>query len=866
MLDHLEGCRREEYSFYSTMPTFFLTVRAARELLPALCAAGQCLLARTLYAYDQSQPLAWDAAGRWTFRIRAEREASGDAYRISGELARGAERRALTDVTCALPGGMILFHSLAADVDDRGLYSWLQFFRKEPSLQVPVGQKLRLLEELLRLSDTLPPELTEALGVAPVERLMLPAFHVKKPRLNHGQTWLEGELTFRYGAITASTVESRPWMLDAAAGAVVRRDAGAESRAWDRLRELKLSPAGSIFRIPVARFARVAQTLLAEGWHVEAEGKLYRRPGAFQLEIKSSDIDWFELHGGVTYDDQVVSLPRLLAALKSGDGMIALDDGTFGLLPEKWLQKYGLLARTAQAKDEHLRFSSAQIGLLDALLAEQPDVSWDENARHARERFERFAGVEPVDPPPEFQGVLRGYQREGLGWLRFLQDFRWGGCLADDMGLGKTVQVLALLASRAGQDRKKEPRTSLVVMPSSLLFNWAAEAARFAPGLKVLRHHGLDRIKTADHLLAHDVVLTTYATLRRDVLLFKDIDFDYCILDESQAVKNVATEQAKAVRLLRGRHRLAMSGTPIENHVGELWGLLDFLNPGMLGHASLLQRAGGSSRVLEPETRPLLARALRPFILRRTKDQVAADLPEKTEQTLFCDLEPEDRKLYDELRDYYRQSLLGKIERDGLAKSKIQVLEALLRLRQAACHPGLLDKKQADKTSSKLEALLPRLREVVEEGHKALVFSQFTSLLSIVKGHLNAEKIAYEYLDGRTRDRASRVERFQSDPNCKLFLISLKAGGVGLNLTAAEYVFLLDPWWNPAVEAQAIDRTHRIGQTRPVFAYRIIARNTVEEKVLELQKSKRELADAILNADNSLIRNLAREDLELLLS
>ena len=316
---------------------------------------------------------------------------------------------------------------------------------------------------------------------------------------------------------------------------------------------------------------------------------------------------------------------------------------------------------------------------------------------------------------------------------------------------------------------------------------------------------------------------------------------------------------------MRGRHRLALSGTPIENHLGELWSLFEFLNPGMLGAASAL-KLGGGLRNPDADTRGLLARALRPYILRRTKDQVAKDLPAKTEQTLFCDLEGPQRKRYDELREHYRRALLERVEQGGMGRVKMQILEALLRLRQAACHPGLIDKTKVGEPSAKLDVLLPQLAEVTEEGHKALVFSQFTSLLAIVRQRLDAGGIQYEYLDGRTRDRGARVEHFQKDPACKLFLISLKAGGLGLNLTAAEYVFLLDPWWNPAVEAQAIDRTPRIGQSRPVFAYRLIARDTVEEKVLELQKTKRDLADAIINADNSLIRDLSREDLELLLS
>jgi SNF2 family DNA or RNA helicase len=293
--------------------------------------------------------------------------------------------------------------------------------------------------------------------------------------------------------------------------------------------------------------------------------------------------------------------------------------------------------------------------------------------------------------------------------------------------------------------------------------------------------------------------------------------------------------------------------------------LFEFLNPGMLGTARSLQGAG-AAKVIDEDSRVTLAKALRPFILRRTKEQVAKDLPEKTEQTIWCDMDKPQRELYDELREHYRQSLLHRIETDGLNKSKMQILEALLRLRQCACHPGLIDKAKGAAGSAKLETLMAQLEEVADEGHKALVFSQFTSFLSLVRERLDAKKIVYEYLDGRTKDRQQRVDRFQTDKDCKLFLISLKAGGVGLNLTAAEYVFLLDPWWNPAVEAQAIDRAHRIGQVNKVFAYRLIARGTVEEKVLELQKNKRDLADAIINADNSLIAKLGREDLEILLS
>jgi len=457
---------------------------------------------------------------------------------------------------------------------------------------------------------------------------------------------------------------------------------------------------------------------------------------------------------------------------------------------------------------------------------------------------------------------LRDYQRDALGWFAFLRRFGFGGCLADDMGLGKTVMVLAWLDLLRATREAKAP--SLVVVPRSVVFNWIDETARFAPELKVLDFSGADRSVARVH--GHQLVLTTYGTLRRDALLLKDVEFEYVILDEAQAVKNANTAGSKAARLLRAKHRLALSGTPIENHLGELWSLFDFLNPGMLGTSSSFARHGVAAARRDAAALEVLSRGVRPFILRRTKAQVAPELPPRSELTIRCELQGTQRELYDELRAHYRAALLNRILRDGMQKSKMQILEALLRLRQAACHPGLVDPRRASDPSAKFDALVPHLAEVREEGHKCLVFSQFTSLLALLRKRLDADNVVYEYLDGKTRDREERVKRFQKDPACGVFLISLKAGGLGLNLTAAEYVFLLDPWWNPAVEAQAIDRAHRIGQTRHVFAYRLLAADTVEDKIVELQQTKRELADAIVRADTGLLRNLKAEDLEVLLS
>ncbi|MEJ2085829.1 MAG: DEAD/DEAH box helicase, partial [Acidobacteriota bacterium] len=516
-----------------------------------------------------------------------------------------------------------------------------------------------------------------------------------------------------------------------------------------------------------------------------------------------------------------------------------------------------------ESTDTGLRFLSSQALIVDALLeATPPDV--DTDFSKLRQKLSSFERIKPKKEPRSFDGTLRTYQRQGLGWLSFLREFGLGGVLADDMGLGKTVQVLALM-----QTHRTPSKTSklpfLVVAPRSVVYNWIDEAAHFTPKLEVVEYRGPGREELLGRFSEFDVVVTTYGTLRRDIGELMKVEFDTIILDEAQAIKNPSSQTAKASRLLQARHRLALTGTPIENHLGELGSIFEFLNPGLLGRLPRLEVLT-AARAPSKKELAQLAEDLRPFILRRTKAQVLPDLPPKTEQLLLCDMLPEQRELYDKLRAGYQVSLMEQVESKGVSGSAIQVLEALLRLRQVACHPGLVDSSWEEAGSAKLETLFEQVSEVLDEGHKALVFSQFTSLLAFVKQHLDEQKVPYAYLDGQTRNRAEIVDRFQKDPDCNLFLISLKAGGTGLNLTAAGYVFLLDPWWNPAVEAQAIDRTHRIGQTQPVFAYRMIARDTVEEKLVELQRAKRDLADAILDGEGQSLRDLTADDLRLLLS
>jgi superfamily II DNA or RNA helicase len=877
ILSYLGGAREDSAwpgggLYYFEAPTRYRLPPPVQDALVArMCQTSRCLL--RLSAEDVApRRLAWEGDTPWDFWLRVSRNEAAQNYAVFGELRRGEEHRSLAEPVLLVAGGLVFWSDAAARMQDFGAFEWITLLRQQGALTVPFAEKDKLLGELLRLPHLPRLDLPEELHFEEVAGKAQPRLIVQAPRLpvNNGLTRLRAELSFAYDGEVVPAEQPGRGIYQAARRRLLLRDPAAEAAAAEHLARLGFRPPayapGGGLEVSPRHLAKIVRILTEAGWHVEAEGKTYRRPGAIKIEVKSG-MDWFDLDARVDFGTQVAHLPELLAALRRGENMIALDDGTFGMLPEEWLKKYAGLAGLGTAEGDHVRFHRSQVGLVDALVTAQPDAKCDAVFGRIRKELHAFDGVEAVDPPPGFTGRLRGYQREGLGWLGFLEKFGFGGCLADDMGLGKTVQVLALLESRrrlraaAGMDG---PPPSLVVVPKSLIFNWKQEAVRFTPGIRVCDHTGPGRTQPGDHFHDFDVVLTTYGTLRRDARHFKEFVFDYCILDEAQAIKNANSESARAARQLQAGHRLALSGTPVENHLGELWSLFEFLNPGMLGSASVFQSAGG--RNPDESTRGLLARGLRPFILRRTKEQVAKDLPAKSEQTIHCEMEPAQRELYDELKAHYRDSLLARVEREGMQRSRMHILEALLRLRQAACHPGLIDKDRAGEPSAKVDALLAQVDEVLDEGHKVIVFSQFTKLLSIVRDRLDQAGVPYEYLDGRTRDRQARVEHFQTDPACKLFLISLKAGGLGLNLTAAEYVFLLDPWWNPAVEAQAIDRAHRIGQTKPVFAYRLIARDTVEEKIVELQQTKRALADAIVNADNSLIRNLGREDLELLLS
>jgi hypothetical protein len=846
-----------------------LSPALGQRVMPIICGTGRCFLkSPNSEERSFSQPLQWDPE---PFRFRLLWQQGGDgSWQVSAEFYREDEMLAIDASTQIIAGSFLLRRRAIGPLDALKALPWIQFFRVQGQISINGAETDEFLREAMKRLPEDVLHLPMALRYERIPGRPHPTLKLRQAQRRADQDPFTGRPEFVYADGVAAHAETVAEVLfHPSERKLIARDMEAEGAALALLPEAGFRPVqyigveGQSWDITPSKLLAGLRKLFQAGWYIELQGLPMRSATKMNATV-STGIDWFELTGDIHFDDISVPLPQLLKAMQQGESMFKLADGSIAILDEGQLGRLSSLLQLAEIEKGQVRFQRNQVALLDALLAAQPEIHADETLEHARQQLQNFRGIDAAAQPPGFQGSLREYQKQGLGWLLFLNAFKFGGCLADDMGVGKTAQVLALLEMRrAARAAGEAIPPSLVVAPRSLIFNWQREAARFTPELRTLDFTGLTR--SLDNLQDYDLILTTYGTLRRDIVTLQQHVFDYAILDEAQAIKNFGSASAKAARLLKANHRLTMTGTPVENHLGELWSLFEFLNPGMLGKASVLRLSGAGSRTVAPETRELLAAGLRPFLLRRTKEQVAKELPPKVEQTLFCELEPDERKLYNELRDHYRASLLAGTSRTW-NKRKLQVLEALLRLRQASCHPGLVDKKRATGSSTKLDTLLSQLEEVLQEGHKALIFSQFTSLLALVRAQLDAQGLTYEYLDGKTKDRQAPVERFQTDPECKLFLISLKAGGVGLNLTAADYVFLLDPWWNPAVEAQAIDRTHRIGQDKPVFAYRVIAKDTVEERVLELQNTKRELATAILSEDNALVANLQPEDLELLLS
>ena len=702
--------------------------------------------------------------------------------------------------------------------------------------------------------------------------------------LQGGIANLQGKLHFDYGGkrVTAGTASQKEsvWMADPTSPTRYgTRDFQAEQSALGRLQRagftgphedgvLQLAGQNSVlnfFARDYSKIEREWKVILEERLEKSTAKNIERIEPSF--EVISSGQQWFDLD--VAYKSssgERFSAAEIQRLIRSGQSHSRLPNGKFAVIDTGAVEELQevLLDCAPQQHESGYRISNQQAGFLSAALKE--NAAWQVKApKDWRDKALQHSGEAKFEPPPlgKLDDVLRPYQKHGVAWLDFLRKNRFGGILADEMGLGKTLQTLAFLKTVI--ERRSEKLPSMIVCPTSLVFNWVAEAVKFTPELKVLPIHGPKRQDQFAKIPEVDLVVTSYALIRRDAEQYRGIEFDTVALDEAQHIKNRQTQNAQAVKAIRARNKFVLTGTPIENSVLDLWSIFDFMMPGYLGSATDFKERYEVpiARENNPEAKARLARRIRPFLLRRLKKEVAKDLPDKIEQVSYCELTPEQQEVYQQLLESSRNEINSAVGQQGLQKSRMVILTALLRLRQVCCDLRLLKlEKASESNSGKFEMFGELLQEVIDGGHRVLVFSQFTEMLGLLKEHLAAQSIEYSYLDGSTTDRAKVVQEFQSRANIPVFLISLKAGGVGLNLTGADTVIHFDPWWNPAVEAQATDRAHRIGQTKVVTSYKLITRGTVEEKILNLQNKKRELIQSTLAGEEQMAGGLTWEELQ----
>jgi superfamily II DNA or RNA helicase len=587
-------------------------------------------------------------------------------------------------------------------------------------------------------------------------------------------------------------------------------------------------------------------------------------PVTMQARV-SSGVDWLNVKIVWEADGVGVDRTELERCLREGKKYVRLSDNTFAPIDADRVQQLidrevELIAATNRAG----KIPLSQAGRVAELLAQADESVVSAGAKQLFGRLANIDSIKPAKKPRNLKATLRPYQEQGLSWLRFIHEISSGGVLADDMGLGKTIETIALLLSLK-QEQKDEPLRVLIVAPTSVVTNWQREIERFGPSLTTALWHGAGRKENRKDLEEANVIITSYALLRRDIDLLKELRLDYAILDEAQNIKNPMSATAHAAKELQAARRLALTGTPVENRLSEIWSIFSFVSPGLLGPLQKFEeRFGRPIDQGDSKAAARLRAVIHPFILRRTKLEVVKDLPPKLEVDNLVDLAPDQKAIYLQVLREVRAQVLGEVERQGVAKSQLHILAGLTKLRQAACDPRLLGlpREFSHDDSGKLTALRELVEEVESGGHKVLIFSQFVSMLKLIKTALDEDKIRYEYLDGSTIDRQERITRFQEDPTVTAFLISLKAGGSGLNLTAADTVIHFDPWWNPAVEDQASDRAHRIGQSRVVTVYRLVAAGTIEEKILQLKQKKRELVSSVLTEDAGGAKRLTREDVD----
>lgn len=574
----------------------------------------------------------------------------------------------------------------------------------------------------------------------------------------------------------------------------------------------------------------------------------------------TSGIDWFDTSIEISFGNQLVPLKQLQKAVKNRTKFVSLNDGTIGILPQEWIDKFAKYFRGGEVVKDHIRTAKINFTYLDEIYDKEVlSLEIKEEIKSLKDKIQTFKKIKEVTVPKGLNAELRSYQKEGLNWLCFLDEFNFGGCLADDMGLGKTIQIIAFILT---QRKNKGKNTNLVVVPTSLIFNWQQEIKKFAPTLKVHTIYGSEREKSVKDLEKYEVVITSYGTLLSDIYYLKNFAFNYIFLDESQAIKNPESQRYKSVRLLKSRNKIVMTGTPIENNTFDLYAQLSFACPGLLGSQTQFKEDFSIpiDKYKDLARSKELQRRINPFVLRRTKTQVATELPDKTEMLLYCEMGKEQRDVYEsykkEMRDYLKATSSKKKNMETM-----YMLAALTKLRQICNSPALLNEEEYyGNDSAKIRVLMQEIREK-NRYHKILVFSQFVGMLELIKLELEKEKIAFSYLTGQSKNREQIVDEFQENDEIRVFLISLKAGGTGLNLTEADYVYLVDPWWNPAVENQAIDRCYRIGQEKHVIAVRLITPGTIEEKVVKLQSFKKEIASDLIQTDESILKSLSKEEL-----
>jgi superfamily II DNA or RNA helicase len=770
-----------------------------------------------------------------------------------------------------------VFHVLKSTVDIPVLEQFSNGF-----IKVPLSQKIQAIKSIIApLQERYEVRLPAKFEIEAIETEMVPQVLLKE--FNEQFLMLQPQFLYDSTLVDYDTnADDIVTQKEDGTLQIIKRDTGKEKQFYEALRPLHDSfnkqHQNDFFFVHFKEvmkgnwFLNTVRYMQENGFVVKGMENLKRfryNTNKPKWEMKTgSGIDWFDLEIKVSFGDEEVPLKDIRKAIISNQNIVVLGDGTFGVLPDEWLQQYSMLFKMGEAqKDGSMRLSKLHFTLIDQLHNQIDDEAILKEIEDKKQKLKNIDNIQLIKHSKNIKAKLRPYQLSGFQWMQTLDELGWGGCLADDMGLGKTLQAITFLQFLK---EKYKGSTHLVVCPTSLIYNWENELQKFAPKLKYHIYYGTSREFTDEHFEDYDIVITSYGLIRNDMEQMLKFNWHYIILDESQAIKNPEAQITKAVQLLKAKNRLVLSGTPVQNNTFDLFAQFNFINPGILGSKEFYKTefANPIDKNNDADKSKALRQLIYPFLLRRTKEQVAKDLPNKTETILWCQMGKEQQSVYDDYKNYYRKMLMKKIAEDGMAKAGMYVLEGLLRLRQICDSPQLVkDEEVTTKKSIKIDELVRELEENTGS-HKLLVFSQFTEMLQLIKEQLQQKKIIFSYLDGSTpaAKRQEAVDNFQQDETIKVFLISLKAGGVGLNLTAADYVYIVDPWWNPAVEQQAIDRTHRIGQTKKIFAYKMICKDTVEEKIVQLQQRKKQIANDLVTEDAGFIKKLSKEDVEFLFS